>query len=100
MKNPKKPRPPAWSAMSVSRKTEDAEMWAKSVEKPKEKAIPPVVEPLLVSEETASTMLRISPRFVWELGEQGRLRVKRIGRRKLYLVSSLKAYAEAGSEVQ
>jgi hypothetical protein len=74
-------------------------MWVKSIEKPREPAIPLAVEPLLVNEETASTMLGISPRMVWELGDKGDLRTRRIGRRKLYLVSSLKAYAEEGSEV-
>ena len=75
-------------------------MWSKSVEKVKEKDIPLAIEPLLVSEKTASTMLGVSPRTTWELGEMGRLRVKRIGRRKLYLVDSLKAFAECGREVK
>jgi hypothetical protein len=74
-------------------------MWAKSVEKVKQVAAPLVVEPLLVSEETASTMLGISPRLVWELGHKKVLKVRRIGRRKLYLVSSLEAFAEGGKGV-
>lgn len=74
-------------------------MWAKSVERPKEPEVPLAVEPLLVSEETAGTMLGISPRMVWELGDKGELRTRRVGRRKLYLVSSLKAFAESGSGV-
>ena len=75
-------------------------MWARSVEKPKEPEVLLTVEPLLVSEETASAMLGISPRLVWELGDQGILQTRRIHRRKLYLVSSLKAYAESESEVK
>lgn len=75
-------------------------MWAKCVEKPKEQKASVAVEPLLVNEVTAGAMLGISPRMTWELAERGDLRVKRIGSRKLYIVSSLKAYAEAGSEVQ
>lgn len=75
-------------------------MWAKSVEKPKEPNAPLAVEPLLVGEDIASTMLGISPRKVWELGDDGTLEVKRVGRRKLYLVKSLKAFAEGGSEVE
>jgi hypothetical protein len=74
-------------------------MWAKSVEKPKEPKTLLAVEPLLVSEETASDMLGISPRFVWELGDTGVLQVKWIGRRKLYVVKSLKAFAEGGKAV-
>lgn len=75
-------------------------MWAESVEKPKEPKPLPAVEPLLVSEETASDMLGISPRSVWALGDKGILRFKRIGRRKLYLFNSLKAFAESGMEVE
>lgn len=58
------------------------------------------LEPLLVSETKASEMLGISPRMVWELGDRGDLRYRRIGRRKLYLFTSLKAFAEGGSEVE
>jgi hypothetical protein len=41
----------------------------------------------------------VCPRTIWELERKDELRVKRIGRRKLYLVSSLKAYAEGRKEV-
>ncbi len=99
MRNHKNHRPPARRGKSVSKTMEDSEMWAKSVEKPREPEAPLAVEPLLVSEDTASQMLGISPRTVWELGDKGDLRVRRIGRRKLYLVSSLKAYAENRTEV-
>lgn len=74
-------------------------MWAKSVERPKEPEVPLAVDPFLVSEERAAQMLGISPRMVWELGDKGELRTRRVGRRKLYLVSSLKAFAESGSGV-
>lgn len=75
-------------------------MWTKSIEKPKEPNAPLAVEPFLVSEETAGQLLGVSPRTAWELAERGDLRVRRIGRRKLYLVSSLKAYAESESGVE
>ena len=74
-------------------------MWAKSVERPKEPEVPLAVEPLLVSEDTAAQMLGISPRKAWALEKQGDLKARRIGRRKLYIVSSLKAFAESGSGV-
>jgi hypothetical protein len=45
-------------------------------------------------------VLGISPRSVWELGDKGVLQTKRIGRRKLYLFNSLKAFAESGMEVE
>ena len=75
-------------------------MWAKSVEKAKQVDVPPSVEPLLVSEKTASMMLGVSPRKVWDLGESKVLRVKRVGRRKLYRVDSLKAFANEEGEVE
>jgi len=53
------------------------------------------VEPLLVNEDTAAAMLGVSPRTVWQLGKAGVLVTGRIGRRKNYLVSSLKAYAKS-----
>jgi hypothetical protein len=99
MRNPKKYRPVRARGMSVSGRMEGSEMWAKAVEKAKSAKPNGLTEPLLVDEDTASTMLGISPRFVWELGKKGILRVRRIGRRKLYLVSSLKVYAESRSEV-
>ncbi len=57
------------------------------------------VEPLLVSEETAAAMLGVSARTVWQLGKAGVLTTGRIGRRKNYLVASLKAYAKKITEV-
>jgi hypothetical protein len=57
------------------------------------------VEPLLVNEDTAAAMLGVSPRTVWQLGKVGVLVTGRIGRRKNYLVSSLKAYAKRITEV-
>jgi len=92
-------RPPSHHGKFVSKKTEDSEMWAKSVEKPKEPEVPLAVEPLLVSEKRAAQMLGISPRKTWALEKQGELKVRWVGRRKLYLVSSLKAFAESGSGV-
>jgi hypothetical protein len=85
--------------VSISSRREDADIWAKSVSKDTEDSTA-LVEPLLVNEEIASVMLGISERKVWQLGEDGALRVKRIGRRKLYLVDSLKAFAESGKEVE
>lgn len=58
-----------------------------------------MLEPLLVSEETAAVMLGVSARTVWQLGKAGVLTTGRIGRRKNYLVASLKAYAKKITEV-
>lgn len=99
MRRSKDRRPRGRREQSVSRRTEDSQSWAKSVEHRAESVVPEYVEALLVSEETASAMLGISPRFVWRLAQEGILRTRRIGRRKLYVVSSLKAYAEDGLEV-
>lgn len=93
-------RPPRRPKKSISSRREDSDMWAESVEKPKEPKPVLAVEPLLVSEETASDMLGICPRSVWELGDKGVLQFKRIGRRKLYLFNSLKAFAQGGKEVE
>jgi hypothetical protein len=52
------------------------------------------IEPLLVPEKVAAGMLGVSPRTVWQLGKEGKLTVGRIGRRKNYLVSSLRAFVK------
>jgi hypothetical protein len=99
MKKPISSRPRVRIQESISRKREDATMWATSVGRHFAGEAQPAVEPILVSEETASNMLGLSPRTVWGLGDKGVLRVKRVGRRKLYLVDSLKAFAKSGQEV-
>jgi len=77
----------------------NSEEWAMSVAPTKSDRMPTTaIEPLLVSEETAAAMLGVSPRMVWQLGKAGLLATGRIGRRKNYLVSSLKAYAEKITE--
>jgi hypothetical protein len=58
-----------------------------------------IIEPILVSEEVAALMLGVSARTIWQLGKAGVLITGRIGRRKNYLVASLKAYAEKITEV-
>ena len=65
--------------------------WAESVKRKEEKQSS--VEPLLVPEKVAAAMLGVSARTVWELGKAGELATRKIGRRKNYLVSSLKSYA-------
>lgn len=86
--------------MSISDRNAGAEGWTMSVTKEAKGPKSAVVEPFLVNEKTASIMLGVSPRTVWELERKDELLVKRIGRRKLYLVSSLKAYAEGRKEVE
>jgi hypothetical protein len=44
-------------------------------------------------------MLGVSARTIWQLGKAGVLITGRIGRRKNYLVASLKAYAKKITEV-
>ncbi len=58
-----------------------------------------IIEPILVSEEIAALMLGVSARTIWQLGKAGVLITGRIGRRKNYLVASLKAYAKKITEV-
>jgi hypothetical protein len=100
MKNDKKnSRPPVERPKSDS-EISSAEEWAMSVAKPNPgRAESTVFEPLLVSEETAAVMLGVSARTVWQLGKAGVLTTGRIGRRKNYLVASLKAYAKKITEV-
>ena len=100
MRNRNNHRPASRLGKSVSDRREDSEMWAKSVEKPKEPGVALTVEPFLVNEETAARMLGLGTRTVWQLGEDEALQIRRIGRRKLYLVSSLKAFAENGKGVE
>jgi hypothetical protein len=100
MRNRNNHRPASRLGKSVSDRREDSEMWAKSVEKPKELGVALAVEPFLVNEETAARMLGLGTRTVWQLGEDEALQIRRIGRRKLYLVSSLKAFAENGKGVE
>lgn len=76
-----------------------SEAWASSVRKPAEDDSSTEMLPLLVPEKVAAGMLGVSPRTIWKLGKEGKLAVGRIGRRKNYLVSSLKAYAEKIVEV-
>jgi hypothetical protein len=67
--------------------------WAETVhcEEPKPVAAP--VELLLVDEKGAGLMLGVSRRTVFDLNKQGALRSKQIGKRKLYLVADLRAFA-------
>jgi hypothetical protein len=100
MKKPIRSRPRVQPRESLSERNTGAEGWTMSVTKEAKGPEITVVEPFLVNEKTASTMLGVSPRTIWELERKDELRVKRIGRRKLYLVSSLKAYAEGRKEVE
>lgn len=93
-------RPRSQPKESISSRRDNSDMWAKSVSKGSDRDSTALVEPLLVPEAVAAEMLGVSERTVWELGDQGTLRVKRIGRRKLYLVESLKTFAEGRKEVE
>jgi hypothetical protein len=102
MKNAKKNSRPQieWPKSDFS-EISSAEEWAMSVAKPNSgRAESTVFEPFLVNEETAARMLGLGTRTVWQLGEDEALQIRRIGRRKLYLVSSLKAFAENGKGVE
>lgn len=100
MKKRSKCRPCASSERSISKMTDQSQIWAKTVEKPMEQEAPLAVEPLLVSEKTTAKLLGISPRTVWALAARGELEFQRIGRRKLFSVKSLKAFADGGKEVK
>jgi hypothetical protein len=93
-------RPRSQPTESIPIRRANSDMWAKSVSKGSDDDSTALVEPLLVPEAVAAEMLGVSERTVWQLGHQGDLRVKRIGRRKLYLVESLKTFAEGGKEVE
>jgi len=86
-------RPPARVGVSVSEKSE---AWAATVENPAASASPPLQQEIfLVSEKEAAQMLGVSRRKVFELNAKGELPARKIGRRKLYTVSSLKKFAES-----
>lgn len=65
--------------------------WASTVERVEEDMTVPV-EPLLVNEKTAASILGVSKRTVFDLEKNGTLTAKRIGKRKLYAVSQLRAF--------
>jgi hypothetical protein len=93
-------RPQGPCAGSLKEKTSTAEEWAMSVATPRsDRSDKAIIEPILVSEEIAALMLGVSARTIWQLGKAGVLITGRIGRRKNYLVASLKAYAKKITEV-
>jgi hypothetical protein len=67
--------------------------WAETVHSEESKPVAVPVEPLLVDEKGAGLMLGVSRRTVFDLNKQGTLRSKNIGKRKLYLVADLRAFA-------
>ena len=67
--------------------------WASTVEKTDPEGVIPV-EPILVNEKTAATMLGVSRRTVFDLNKQGVLTCKQIGKLKRYAVADLHAFAE------
>jgi excisionase family DNA binding protein len=50
-------------------------------------------EPLLVDVQEAARLLSISPRSVWQLTKDQKLRAKRVGRRVLYSRAELERFA-------
>jgi len=87
-------RPPVRGEVLVSRN--DAS-WAATVEKPRERPVVLFEQALLVSEKVAAQMLGLSRRTVFALNKEGVLAARKIGKRKLYSVESLKNFAEAGA---
>jgi excisionase family DNA binding protein len=51
-------------------------------------------EPMLITANQAAQLLNISPRYVYTLTKKGRLRAKRIGRKKLYRVSDIQRFID------
>lgn len=88
-----------FAAGKLSGAQEAAGAWTKSVE-PEDSRKSLAVEPLLVPEEIAAEMLGVSARTVWKLGKAGAISTARIGRRKMFSVQSLKAYATKITEVR
>lgn len=94
----KKCRPPERAgSVSLAGMTK-ADMWSQSVAVPRDPAAV-VVGPdvLLVSEKEAARMLGVSRRTVFELNEQRVLTARRIGKRKMYSVETLKKFVESGA---
>lgn len=67
--------------------------WADTVERQELHPTTAPVEPLLVDEKAAGLMLGVSRRTIFDMNKQGVLRSKTIGKRKLYSVADLRAFA-------
>lgn len=66
--------------------------WADSVKKEEPEAVH-AAPPLLMDEKQSARMLGVSRRTLFELNKRGVLSSRRIGRRKLYLVSDIESFA-------
>jgi hypothetical protein len=99
MKNKKEnSRPSSARQRSFSKDNGAANEWAKTVQREEANEFVVAIEPLLVPRTVAAEMLGISPRSVWQLGEEGLVVTGKIGRRKNYLVSSLRDYVKRITE--
>jgi hypothetical protein len=76
-------------AMPITQRSE----WGQTISAEVPEPVTASVEPLLVDEKEAGVMLGVSRRTVFDLNKQGTLRSKNIGKRKLYSVADLRAYA-------
>jgi hypothetical protein len=70
------------------------ETWADTVDPEDEGSGLGALEPLLVDEKTASALLGVSRRTIFDLEKRGVLKSKQIGKRKLYSVTHLRDFAE------
>jgi len=50
--------------------------------------------PMLITAKQAAQLLNISPRYVYTLSKEGRLRAKRLGRKVLYRVSDIQRFID------
>lgn len=74
-----------------------SEMWTQSVAVQRvEEPVVAINDVLMVSEAKAAKLLGVSRRTVFALNKQGVLSARRVGKRKLYSVESLKNFAELG----
>jgi excisionase family DNA binding protein len=70
-------------------------MWTQSVAVQRvEEPVVAINDVLMVSEAKAAKLLGVSRRTVFALNKQGVLLARRVGKRKLYSVESLKNFSE------
>jgi excisionase family DNA binding protein len=50
--------------------------------------------PMLITAKQAAQLLNISPRYVYTLSKEGRLRAKRIGKKVLYRLSDIQRFID------
>ena len=68
---------------------------SKRIKKPK----PPLPPVLLVTEEEAAEVLRISTRLLWTLTNEGKIQCVKIGKAKRYAYAELQRFVDEAGEL-